>query len=1456
MNTTMKLFPERATRFLLIIPVVILFAWLRYHEYFHAHLGLFGAFAFLFFATLWLLIAGLPPSGRSRVVLCVLWLGISGLVVSDLVQILDYGRYSERRFSAQARTTAGEVKRRAEELVDRSRSHSRLLEDQLRGLPRLAPDVVPAKLLSSPLGDSAFDWGVYNSQRRLIAWKGPLNAEESFLAPGQEDSSVVNLLHQQFLKYKHAVAIGKEQFFLVVLEPFAADYGLQTRYLRSYNLLTNGLPIRPVLLYNAQTGTSSPDLTILNVGITRDFSIAMVYDKRQYTQLLESRRNTLHGWLEFVSLAFLLYAAVFSFFQFAGLFDRETPPRRLLAAWAGFLLLCAGAAFAISQFSVFAGGSLFSPKSFTLAGYQGLLRTPGSLAFTAFFLFTVLCALMLLLRRVSPLVRPQTGWRYRLPLILGGALLSAVFLGGYYSFQHDLLTECSFNLVSFPLFHATLPKIAVIFGLLWLDVSVVMILALILAACLHGFPRSPGKLAATVALVVAAALTVLMAVFPPGPSMPYMSAVLLAALTLLIFYLDPVWNSFEKLNLLSRFFVILIVFSVISFFFHFSRVYYARRVQKSFIENVAAKQVRDREEVLGTIMDASEKQLDAATRNLSMDPLIPDLAYRLWTATDLARSGYVSAVEIYDSDGVLLNRFSLRLTRLTFDFMDIATGQEWVTVHQRTVAVGNISKPVLSGARMLPSGRYLVVQAVEDYENLPFVPSASPFREVFRPERATRRYAEYMSLNVYDEGWQPVFVSRSDLTPAIQEARDLLKQRQGYWKREELSGRTYNIYYFRLESGYATLLVPAFTIKSHLAEFIDSLMFNFLWLAAFGLVMALFFRRYLALHFRTETPIGFNFFQKLLLAFLVFSMIPMLSLSFLIRSYVVQKKTTQVISEAVNSFSVASRFVGDYMIYQLEKQATARELIFNDPIMEYVSQVIQRDISLYFDRYLLATGNREFYSAGLLGEQIPGQTHVDLFLMGRRYSITPVRLGSLEYLNISGRIYHARFKDEVISIPFLIDTASVDEEVLQLRQYLMIVGASLILFAVFLGYFLASRFARPVNVLIEGTAEMSRGNLGYRIREVYQDEFHQLVDSFNSMANSLDEQQQALERRRAYTQNLLNNITTAVISTDRTMNVIVVNPAAVEMFGVPADYRGPLEDCIPAGGEWDALRDAVRGFESEPRRFQFKEVTVFRTEREATYRLVFVPLFQEQEWNGAILLVEDVSDIIRSNRLAAWAEMARQVAHEVKNPLTPIQLAVEHLMRVHGDRSENFDAVLHNCADVVLRQVKTLRKLVADFSQYGRPQPSRRRSVELAPFLRQLAAGYGSHMPAGIRMETKLAADLGQVMIDEEKIRAVLMNLIENGLQAMDGAGTITLRAARAEGSPDTTIRIQVSDTGRGVPPDVLPRMFEPYFSTKTGGTGLGLAIARNYVEDHGGRIEVESRQNEGTTFTIHLPAA
>jgi nitrogen fixation/metabolism regulation signal transduction histidine kinase len=226
------------------------------------------------------------------------------------------------------------------------------------------------------------------------------------------------------------------------------------------------------------------------------------------------------------------------------------------------------------------------------------------------------------------------------------------------------------------------------------------------------------------------------------------------------------------------------------------------------------------------------------------------------------------------------------------------------------------------------------------------------------------------------------------------------------------------------------------------------------------------------------------------------------------------------------------------------------------------------------------------------------------------------------------------------------------------------------------------------------------------------------------------------------------------------------------------------------------------------------------------------------------------TELERTNRLEAWAEMARQVAHEIKNPLTPIQLNAEHLRRVHADRGEPMGQVLKDCVETILTQVTLLRRIASEFSNFASSPTARRAPVDVSELLQQIIGPYRLGLGDRIHFAIDVPA-LPVVHADRTLVGRALTNLIENALHAMPGTGTLSVRAW-AEAS---WVHILVSDTGGGMDQEALARAFEPYFSTKATGTGLGLPIAKRNVELNGGTIVVSSQVGRGTSVEIALPA-
>jgi nitrogen fixation/metabolism regulation signal transduction histidine kinase len=234
----------------------------------------------------------------------------------------------------------------------------------------------------------------------------------------------------------------------------------------------------------------------------------------------------------------------------------------------------------------------------------------------------------------------------------------------------------------------------------------------------------------------------------------------------------------------------------------------------------------------------------------------------------------------------------------------------------------------------------------------------------------------------------------------------------------------------------------------------------------------------------------------------------------------------------------------------------------------------------------------------------------------------------------------------------------------------------------------------------------------------------------------------------------------------------------------------------------------------------------------------------------AVELERQRAQLEHTNRLEAWAEMARQVAHDIKNPLTPIQLSAEHLRRVHQDRGEPLSPVLERCVDTILAQVRLLRRISAEFSSFAATPVVRREPTDVGALVREVADSYRAGLDERYTLDVSVAPGLPSLELDRLLIGRAIVNVIENALHAMPSGGRLDLGVARQ----GDTVVIRVGDTGIGMDDEARARIFEPYFSTKTTGTGLGLPIAKRNVDLHGGSVAVESGHGAGTVVTFTLP--
>lgn len=395
---------------------------------------------------------------------------------------------------------------------------------------------------------------------------------------------------------------------------------------------------------------------------------------------------------------------------------------------------------------------------------------------------------------------------------------------------------------------------------------------------------------------------------------------------------------------------------------------------------------------------------------------------------------------------------------------------------------------------------------------------------------------------------------------------------------------------------------------------------------------------------------------------------------------------------------------------------------------------------------------------------------------------------------------------------------------------------------------LSRQIAIPVSALLGAAREIRRGNLSYRVRVNAIDELATLVRAFNEMADELDNNARELEARRRFTEAILESIPTGVLSVTPDERIEHVNRALAGIF--PAQRTTParlLEDLF-SGEDLAEIRYLLK----RARRTGAAAGQLDIQGSNAVLHLA-VTAASLAEQRGFVLVIEDTSDLLRAQKAAAWQEVARRIAHEIKNPLTPISLSSERIARQIGRL--NIDgrarAILEECTQIIASEVNTVKTLVDEFAQFSRFPAAHPAPADLNEIVESALSVFTGRLDS-IDMDIRLTRELPLVLADREQMKRVIVNLIDNAAEAMHDSPQRRITVSTAQVSPET-VAVAVTDTGCGITALDKEKLFLPYFSTKGRGTGLGLAIVSHIVSEHGGRVRVEDSWPRGVRFTVEL---
>ncbi len=646
---------------------------------------------------------------------------------------------------------------------------------------------------------------------------------------------------------------------------------------------------------------------------------------------------------------------------------------------------------------------------------------------------------------------------------------------------------------------------------------------------------------------------------------------------------------------------------------------------------------------------------------------------------------------------------------------------------------------------------------------------------------------------------------------------------------------------------------------------------------------------------RKHKVAGAHFKTKLLLFFIALSLIPTLLLFFfasdLISRNIEQWFKTPIdkILEDTNSLSDGIYQSNDevtlHYAEQLNQAIRDQNLVDvsnRGPMMDFVKEKLKEykvdEIGVYLDENeLFAYMNPDlplkyyrdldtnFVKMAHLGEKIriiDDMGTGEMIRRGVSYSIA----GTGNLLVVVSKFLPQSYAEKIENIRAYVDRyrqLKIQRNPVKTFYLLTLIFITLLIVfsASWIGFHLAKGITVPIEKLANATKEVSKGNLDVRVEDPASDEIGIFIESFNQMISDLKESQHniaqktsELEGRKQYIETVLNNVTTGVITLDAEGTITTINPSARSMLElkekrpVGKNYAEVLEET-----RFEELNEHIRRGMATPYQITDKEIKLKLETQSVTLSLSMSPLKASPgNFSGMVLVLDDLTQLIQAQKIAAWKEVAQRVAHEIKNPLTPIQLSAERILKRLGKEGESHHRTIEEGANTIVQEAGTIKSLVDEFSNFARMPKIQLQAADITEIFNQAMAPF-----KGIYSEVKFRTDFSDnipspLRMDPEYMRRVFINLFDNAIDAMNKQGEILIHASYDK--LQNHLRIEVADSGPGISEEDKEKLFLPYFSTKKKGTGLGLAIVNQIISEHNGTIHVEDNKPLGAKFVIHLP--
>ncbi len=547
---------------------------------------------------------------------------------------------------------------------------------------------------------------------------------------------------------------------------------------------------------------------------------------------------------------------------------------------------------------------------------------------------------------------------------------------------------------------------------------------------------------------------------------------------------------------------------------------------------------------------------------------------------------------------------------------------------------------------------------------------------------------------------------------------------------------------------------------------------------------------------------------------------------------------------AVSYSAVAREVVRSAGALAQQSLDQASSLFGGDGLPE-VGTAAGADVLMYTQGTLVAATAPELIELGLFDSWLPPEIYLRFAEGEEVQALEERRVAERDYL----LAYRRLDSDDVLAVPVPLASHEITRRQQEFRDLTLLMTLLGLGLSIVLALLVSRALSRPLEELRRAASLVGEGDLRTPLPEDRVDEFNSVYGSFNAMVGRLRRARAALVQETRRTETIVAEAATGVLALDADGRVELINPRANRILEGRAREGDTL---IGDGAVGGPLATAIDELWQSP-------AAEADTELDLDGRIIRLRLRRlpgEDAAGGAVVALEDVTAEVRTARVLAWGEMARQVAHEIKNPLTPIKLAVQHVRRAYLDQRPDFRAILDSNVDAVLKEIDRLGEIARAFSRFGTPAAisSPLEAVRLEDAVHEVLTLYGGSGD-GPTFEAELGSEpLPAVVARAGELKEVLLNLLENAREAVGPSGTIGIAARRS--ADDGRIVLSVVDDGSGIPKEQLPWIFEPHFSTRSSGTGLGLAIVRRIVESWGAEIRVESEPSVGTRFDILLAVA